>query len=168
MAEIKEITVVDFIDWCKQQVDLAELSALMTDFGYADDSSETIADALDDAEFKAEFSYLLHKALETPKNYYDQQRANGELTAQDWAEILEAKSKGANLTNGFGWADGWDLAKNAIDGILHPVIPETPKQKADRLAKEAADKKAATFTWIIVAVVVIAVIAVLILATRKK
>ena len=170
MAEIKEITVVDFIDWCKQQVDLSDLSALMTDFGYADDSSETIVDALDDAEFKAEFSYLLKQSLTENKSYFDQQRADGELTANDWIELAKANSFVG--VAGSTQAPWWQTVLGVIGPIMtqigNPVVPETAAQIAARLKAAEDAKKSSTFTWIIVAVVVIAVISILLLATRKK
>jgi hypothetical protein len=170
MAETKQITILDFVEWVKQQVDLGDLSALMTHYGYADDSVETIAIALDDTEFQSEFFTLLKASLEADKSYHEQQRAAGELSLQDWLEIAKSESfVGVSLTNGFNWNDLLIIARESLNVLTNPAeIPETPAQKAERLQKEADAKKSSTFMWIIVAVVVISVIAILLLATKKK
>lgn len=172
MANIKNISILDFVEWCKTQVDLSKLSKLMTSFGYTDDSIESVADALQNKAFRAEFKALLKSALNKPKTLAEQQRANGELTANDWLEM--ANSNGFSKATGNTW---WDVVSDLIKGVGDVLNPDkeatlTAAQIAEqkRLADiEAAKQKASnTFMYIILAVVVLAVIVILFLSTRKK
>ena len=170
MANIKNISILDFVEWCKTQVDLSKLSKLMTSFGYTDDSIESVADALQNKAFRAEFKALLKSALNKPKTLAEQQRAAGELTIDNWKEI--ANSNGFNRAAG-DWLKWLGELIGGAGEILTPkdgglTAAQIAEQK--RLADiEAAKQKASnTFMYIILAVVVLAVIVILFLSTRKK
>ena len=171
MANIKNISILDFVEWCKTQVDLSKLSKLMTSFGYTDDNIESVADALQNKAFRAEFKALLKSALNKPKTLAEQQRANGELTANDWLEM--ANSNGFSKATGNTW---WDVVSDLIKGVGDVLNPDKDTLTAAQIAEqkrladiEAAKQKASnTFMYIILAVVVLAVIVILFLSTRKK
>jgi hypothetical protein len=178
MAELKDLTVYDFVNWCKQQVDLSELSALMSSYDYTDDSVETIVDALDDPDFFDAFGTLVRASILKEKGYFDSQRDSGQLSADDWMAIAEENtfSKATSTTANPLLATILGIIGGVGTGLAGYFTGTTPTDTAAAeaaAAKAAADAAAAksgqtTFLWIILAVVILAVIVILAISISKK
>jgi len=157
MAEIKELTLNDFIGWCKTQVDAEELSALMTSFGYTDYGIDTIVAAIEeDKHFEKAFGKLVRASLAEEKGYFEMNRASGEVTGSDWLAIAlgTVGSIGTSISN---ILTGKSVAQN------------TAAEAAQAAAEAEKAKSGSTiFLWIILAVVVIAVGIILWLSSKKK
>jgi len=178
MAELKDLTVYDFVNWCKQQVDLSELSALMSSYDYTDDSVETIVDALDDPDFFDAFGTLVRASILKEKGYFDSQRDSGQLSADDWMAIAEENtfSKATSTTANPLLATILGIIGGVGTSVSQYLVGSNPEElaarqaAADKAAAEAAKAKSSssTFLWIVLGVIIIAVIVILALSISKK
>ena len=151
-VDTKDLTIYDFVDWCKQQVDGNELTSLMTSFGYPDSSTETIVEAIDDPKFNKAFGSLVRSSLSKEKSYFEMARAAGEVTTNDWLAIA------ASTLGAFG---------TTIGSILGTPKTTTATTTTTTTAATTATAKS-TMLWIILAVVIIAVVVILWLSTSRK
>lgn len=179
-TKAKQPTLTEFVEWCKQQVDLSELSQLTSSFGLTDDNTETIVAALENnPDFIYQFGALVRENLAKDKSYFDESRAAGSLTADHWLDAAKASAK-PRLARATGsqplqW---WQIAISILGGAATTALGilgggTGTTKTAEQIAAEklAADKAAAgkqTFLYIVLAVVVIAVVVILWMSTKKK
>ena len=165
MAE--NISIYDFLHWCVQIIDPAELSALMSNYGYPNDDVDNIIDGLQtDQSFVADFGTLLAKGLQANNDQMNRaiggvHQSNDELTAEDWAQIIaENEITRATGAQPFDWNSLIGVILTSVGiavrgGSTQPTTPPAPTPTTNG---------STTALYIIIAVVVIAVFAILWLA----
>ena len=174
MAE--KISIYDFLNWCVQIIDPAELSALMSNCGFPNDDVENIIDGLqNDQSFVADFGSLLAEGLKANNEQLNRaiggvHQSNDELTLSDWAEIVThneiTRATGSvadtNVNSGVQPFD-WNGLVGGILAIAGGVLGGTSKTTTTTGANKTPTTTTGSSTalYIIIAVVVIAVIGIL-------
>lgn len=182
MAKAKEPTLTDFVEWCKRQIEPHEISSVLASNGYTDDNTETVVAALENNPgFRSQFGKVLRDSLSKNKSYYDDVRAAGDVSINDWIQAAKAsyRPKLARATGATKAKQWWEvlldtvgvIAKDTLVGgsSSNELTPEqiaAAKKKAEDDAKAAAAKQ--TFLYIVLGVVVVAVVAILWMSTKKK
>lgn len=170
-----EITIYDFVAWLREQIAPEDISALVTEYGHTDDSSETIILALrDDSGFAEDMGGLLGKSLES--NKVELNRSIGgvniesnSLSAKDWKRIAKSgsvmdhadgeSSLDTATKEKFDWGSLVTTVLTVAGGVASSIWgtknPATPEQST------TSGSGSSTALYIIIAVVVVAVIAIL-------
>jgi len=155
MAEQKkeQLTLKDFIDWCRESVKLEALAALMSRYGYTRYDSDTIIEAINASpDFLTDFSALVRTSLAEDKSHAELARADGQLSASDWLTVAGTALSSVGTT---------------ITSVLtgKSTVTNTDAATASSLASKKASN---TFLWIILVVIVLAVIGILWVSLSKK
>jgi hypothetical protein len=173
------ISVYDFVQWAIERIDPAELSAATSDYGYSDDSVETVMDAMSRyPEFVQRFGVILgegeaDRLAELAKNGNE----NDDVTIEEWRDALSRNkingATGLAATETEKKPSWWSInGANLISGVLNiasgifgggaqtQVVPGAVPQQ------EKSGQM--TFVWIIVGVVVLAAVGVIVMAANKK
>lgn len=179
------VKITDFIRWAMQRIDPAELSAAMTEYGYTDDSAQSVIDALErHPEFSQRFAVLLGEGQAA--RMLELQRTNqgdDELTLEDWAETIGRKK--ANLATGLSgaaetekkenwWSKNGTATINTILGVAGGVLSSIFGNGAamvngqQQQPQQQQQSGSMTFVWIIVGVVVVAAIGLIAVSVMKK
>ena len=178
MAENKILT--DFVRWITGQVDPADLSALMSKYGYADDSQESIIDAIEkDQNFRIELGVLLrtsveYKQREDKRSIGGVRIASNEMTIQDWIDIYNSqitnKSTGLASTakdNKFDWTRLFGNILGVGGSVLNYFTGDRNTQSSTN-NQPPQQSGQNTFLFIFIGVLVVAVIGVIWVSLRKK
>jgi len=181
MAE--KITINDFVRWTTEQIHPAELSALMSKYGYTDDSHESIHNAIESStRFRSEYGSLLSKSV--AKNKKENSRQIGgvgieddSLTIEDWKGIVRSKSitraSGTNIdtsesgttTNKSFW-DYFSVILGTAGGVATSIWGK--EDELDENDNNNQQSGSNTFLYIIIVVVLIAVVGIVWVSTSKK
>jgi len=176
MAENK--ILFDFVRWITGQVNPADLSALMSKYGYADDSIESIIDAISkDQNFRIELGILLKTSIEDNKR--EQKRsiggvkiANDEMTIQDWIEIYNSKltNKSTGLESDKKEKFNWTRLFGDILGVGGSVLNYFTGNSTTQKQPDSTEKKSGqnTFLFIFIGVLVVAIAGIIWVSLRKK
>lgn len=178
MAE--KVTINDFVAWCTLQIPADRLSALMSDYGLTDDSTDTIVSELaNDENFLYDFATLLGESIRDNKKELNRSIGgvsinDDSLKLDDWMQIAEkhkitlatgyvdpATKAGSNTTPAFDWNNLISTVGGVASSIfgkgyngsgINPgtTPPKTPQTTGSNIA-----------LYIIIGVVVLAVIGIL-------
>ncbi len=179
MAE--KITPNDFVRWTTEQIDPADVSALMSKYGYTDDAQKSILHAIEKRpKFRDEYGKLLRSAI--AKRNQERKRSiggvrmdNDSLTIEDWKEIVRqntiTKATGTNLNESSGSEEKrpfWDYftAILGVGGSVASSIWGKPQEQQEQQQSQQSGSN--TFMIVIVVVVLIAVAAVVWVSLNKK
>lgn len=177
------ISVYDFVQWAIERIDPAELSAATSDYGYTDDSVETVMDAMaKNPDFVERFGVILGEGeAERLKEIARTSSANDDITIDEWRDAVAAGK--INAATGIGtseadkktswWSTNGTAVVNSVLGIAGGVLSSifgTSQQTQVSGGGVPQQEKSGqmTFVWIIVGVVVVAAIGVIVMATHKK
>lgn len=178
------LNITDFIRWALLRIDPSELSAAMTQYGYNDDSIESIMDAMQKyPDFVNQFAVMLGEGQAARVN--ELQRTNqgdDEYTLEDWAQSL-GSMKRANSATGIvaeattdkknWWEQNGTTVVNSVLGVAGSVLSSifgngVAAQNQNSNQQTTSQSGSMTFVYIIVAVVVVAAIALIFVASKKK
>jgi hypothetical protein len=178
MAE--KVTPKDFVRWTTEQIDPADISALMSDFGYTDDSQESIMDAIErHPNFRVKYGKLLRKSV--AKRKAERNRSIGgvrmeddSVTIDEWKEIVWqnsiTKATGTNLNpkdeNKKGFWDYFNVILGTAGSVASSIWGKPVDQQDQQQQPQQSGMN--TFLVIIVIVVIIAVGAVIWASLSKK
>lgn len=179
MAE--KVTINDFVRWITQQIHPAELSALMSKYGYTDDSHESILNAIASSnDFRLEIGSLLRESVK--KNQKERGRVIGgvgfeddSMTIDEWKQIIKSKrmlrASGTNIdtaskdaTNKKSFWDYFSAVLGTVGGVATSVWGKAPEEDNTNDKQSGSN----TFLYIIIVVVLIAVVGIVWVSTSKK
>jgi cobalamin biosynthesis Mg chelatase CobN len=178
MAE--KITPNDFVRWTTEQIDPADVSALMSKYGYTDDAAKSILHAIEKKpKFRDEYGKLLRKSVakrdaERKRSIGGVRMDNDSLTIEDWKDIVRqnaiTRATGTNLNAGSGNENKksfWDYFTTVlgVGGSVASSIWGKPQEQQQQQVQQSGSN---TFLIVIVVVVLIAVVGVIWVSSSKK
>lgn len=179
MAE--KVTINDFVRWITQQIHPAELSALMSKYGYTDDSHESILSAIESSnDFRLEIGSLLRESIK--RNKKERARVIGgvgfeddSMTIDEWKQIIKSKrmlnrASGTNIdtasdsTSKKSFWDYFGLIVGTFGGVAQSIWGRPVEENENKNQQSGSN----TFLYIIIVVVLIAVVGIVWVSTSKK